>query len=105
MSKKIEYNDLIELGFKRFEMSYEVDFKKHGHYPVGLTLKLKNRYEMEWMDEERKVKLTKVDRDGFIKSTIVMRNLKDVQRHANLFQGKSNDKIDKPEPLSPPFFA
>ena len=95
MKNEIEYSDLIKLGFKRFELGCEVDFAKNGHYPVGLKLSLhrKDKFMMEWMDEERVVKLTKTDREGTIKSCIEMDSLEDVKRHINLFKGISNEEV------------
>ena len=93
MSEEIDYKDLINLGFKRFDMNCSGTKAKLVHDDFGLELDLTKRFSLLWMQGDRRVKIMKCDRESSIKSQFYLNDLEDVKQHINLFKEISNEEV------------
>ena len=82
----MNYIDLIELGFKRFEGADVVFFRQNGYDWFFLEKKLTKRFRMEWNpDEKNIVQLLKMDKHNVIGRWHIT-ELEDVENLINLLK-------------------
>jgi hypothetical protein len=93
MSEEIDYKDLINLGFERFNMNCATTKNQLGHDDFGLELDLNKRFSLLWMQGDRRVKIMKCNQESDIKSQFYLQDLSDVKRHINLFKGIPNEEV------------
>lgn len=58
----VTYQELLDLGFKRFDYKDELFFKEYGYYPFVMDFKLAKGYKMEINSERDEARLYKASK-------------------------------------------
>lgn len=61
MQHQINYQDLIDLGFKRTDLDCEVHFKKYGYHGFVLHKRIYKRLEVSWESVSHTLELRRID--------------------------------------------
>lgn len=88
--EEINYQDVIDLGFKREDHSCHGFFQEYGFTWFLVTLKLTKYIYMDWDCNTRKVTINKIDKEHTILSSIGLENLEEVRIWVNFFKAKKN---------------
>ena len=87
---KFNYKDLLDLGFKRKEMSDEIFFNRYGFNWFLFRYKLDKRIWLEWDCNSREVRMVCYSKKGVIKNKSYMRTIEEITRLIFIYTG--NDR-------------
>jgi hypothetical protein len=93
VQEKINYQDVIDLGFKRSDESDNIFFKQNGFDWFLVTRNLTKRIYLDWDCETHLVQMIRVDKEQTIKGRIYIKNLEEVERVIRFFVGDVPDEI------------
>ncbi len=83
---QIRYKDIIDLGFNEdFSPSDKVYQDQYGYDYVIITKKLTKRIYLDWQKETRICELVRTDKEGNVKSRLVMSDLKSIKDMINFY--------------------
>ena len=86
MTEKLDYKDLVELGFERVE-SHDLAWEnRYGYEYFYLVYKLTDSVSLLWFPETRQSELEKVDPNGNYLVRKYNLNLTDIKFYINLFK-------------------
>jgi hypothetical protein len=83
----MNYSELIQLGFKRTDVSDNVHFKRYGFEAFFLTYDISKRHQMYWdVLEKDHVTLQRCKPDGYtIQDTLIIEDIKTVGELIRMF--------------------
>lgn len=84
----INYEDLIELGFKQHFLECSVHKKQHGYDDFVLEKKLSKKHCINWEHSTRFAELLlmkKSVKDGFIQERFPIKDLDEVKKYMKIF--------------------
>ncbi|WP_289030170.1 hypothetical protein [uncultured Algoriphagus sp.] len=58
----VTYQELLDLGFKRFDYKDELFFKEYGYHPFVMDFKLAKRYKMEINSDRDEARLYRAEK-------------------------------------------
>lgn len=87
--QEINYQDVIDLGFKRGEMNDSVHQKQYGYDDFWVERKLGKRHTASWENKTRYARVTRHDKGGYIVYTWLVRDLEELKALLALLGGKS----------------
>lgn len=89
MQNKINYSDIMDLGFKE-EIASDSVFEAQNGYPYGIVTKhLTKKIFLDWCKETKICKLVRTTKSGDVLSEIQNLKIEDVKTIINFY---SNDK-------------
>lgn len=100
MQSKIDYKDVVELGFSVEEDVDDVFMSINGYEYKIVELNLSKTFYIDWDIETRLCTLCRCDKKGYIKARHKIRNLEELRYWINFF-GK---KVDGYEETDSPSF-
>ena len=85
-----DYKDLLDLGFKRKEMSDEIFFNRYGFNWFLFRYKLDKRRWLEWDCNTREVRMVSYNKKGVIKNKSYMRTIEEITRLIFIYTGNDS---------------
>lgn len=91
--EKIDYNEVMKLGFKETFYDDAVYFKQNGFKYSIVELKLTKKIYLDWSKESKLCTMLRIDnnRDCTILAEKPIRNLKHLKETVNFFLSKKNN--------------
>lgn len=77
--EKINYQDVIDLGFERQDESDPVFFKQNGYDWFIVTLEVSKKLYFDWDSESKTVQMIRTSKDENIKARYLVRNLDELK--------------------------
>jgi hypothetical protein len=90
----IEYQDFLDLGGVRDSSNCSIFYKQHGHEWFWADIKLGKGFFAHWDCEDRLVEIQKI-KDGFIVSTLPVKNLDHLKELVAFFTGNQKDEEER----------
>ena len=87
--RNINYQDLIDLGFKRTDYNDNVVFKETGYHPFILSKKLSKGISLEYKQDSGNVIMQRLDEEQRVKGHIRCDDISEVKMYITFF-GKEN---------------
>ena len=97
--QQLKYQDLIDLGFKRFEMSCSVFRGQYGYECFMLEMKAMKGILFAWHPEKRTVLMQRMSKSD-VKSVMPIYTLEELKKFVDFFKndtGYHNDPSFKPK--------
>jgi hypothetical protein len=94
MQEKINYKDVIALGFERDEQSDDIFFNQYGFPYSIVSMKLAKNIISSWDCVDRTVKIDRLSKEQDILGTILCKNLSEVKEYLK-FYGKYEETEKK----------
>lgn len=86
MQETIDYKEIMNLGFKRFDFDDTVFFDQNGYHYFWCDLKLHKKIVAHWECENKTVVLRRMGKNGDILSELPVRNIDELERYINFFK-------------------
>lgn len=86
---KIDYQDLIDLGFKRTDHSDSVYYRRHGVDWFIVEMKLSKRWCIDWDQETRQCTLYR-HKKGSVQVSMDIKSLEELKRIIKIFKWKKD---------------
>ena len=87
--EEVDYQAVIDLGFKVGYMDDEVHQKQYGYDDFWVNLKINKRFEVSWCNKTRFLEMQRMkkdrDNEGSIEERIPLENLADLKRILFIF--------------------
>lgn len=94
MQRQINYQNLIDLGFKRTDLNCDVHFNQYGYHGFVLDKKIYKKIEVSWESENRTLELRRMGSNGDILSRKPINDLRELKEWIAFFKGVATDVKD-----------
>lgn len=101
MQDIIPYHQIVDLGFKRFEMPDTVFYGMYGYQCFTMTLKLSKKVTASWCCESRLVELWHIDKQDNIHARLPVEDIETLKRWITFFKKPKKTKLKAIEAINP----
>lgn len=100
--EKIDYSDVIDLGFKRYDHSDTVFFNRHGYNYFRVELELTKHIYLDWEIETRTVKMVRCNKESDVLAELPIIYLDHVKQIVKFYTATKNDRYNGMEKANRP---